>query len=238
MSKDYEAWHAGRLDANPGRLDEPIDEWFHYSAWHEFAEREAGDVRGQRVLEIGCGMGEFSYKLAKKDATVVACDFFETAVAAASTVLSPFPNAQAMRADIQDIPQPDGSFDLVVSLETLEHVRDPHRAIRELVRVTKPGGKLIITGPNYLSLMGLSRILFRLIGRPYKELDQPINKAVMLPVQLRRLRAAGCRIDLVESEEHLFVLPGFDTFRLRLLERLRVLDRFAYQTGIVATKPG
>ena len=235
-TEDYEAWHAERLRGAPDARTEPIDEWFEYNAWHQFAEHHAGNVRGLRVLEIGCGMGEFSYKLAKQGATVVAADFFETAVGAARTALAKFPNAQVIRADIQDIPEPDNSFDMVISLETLEHVNDPKRAIGELVRVTRAGGRLIITGPNYLSLMGLSRILLRLVGRRYHEVNQPINKPVMLPLQLHRLREFGCHIDVTQADTHLFVLPGFDTFRLGFLERLRTLDRFGYQTGIVATK--
>ncbi len=50
-------------------------------------------------------------------------------------------------SDITDIPVKDESFDYVLCTEVLEHVPDPNKALRELVRVTKIGGELIITAP-------------------------------------------------------------------------------------------
>ena len=49
--------------------------------------------------------------------------------------------------DITNIPQPDASFDAVMCIEVLEHLPDPIGALRELARVVKPGGTLMITAP-------------------------------------------------------------------------------------------
>jgi SAM-dependent methyltransferase len=49
------------------------------------------------------------------------------------------------------IPFPNASFDVVTSYQMLEHIRDPEAALSEMARVTRPGGTLIIAGPNLLS---------------------------------------------------------------------------------------
>jgi len=57
-----------------------------------------------------------------------------------------------VRADIQDLPFDAGSFDLVLCMHVLEHVPDDHRALRELHRVLRPGGRAILDHPQDLSL--------------------------------------------------------------------------------------
>ncbi|MEK7499663.1 MAG: class I SAM-dependent methyltransferase [Patescibacteria group bacterium] len=53
-------------------------------------------------------------------------------------------------SDIQNMPLPNESFDTVLSAEVLEHVPDPEKALREIIRVLKPGGKLVITIPHLM----------------------------------------------------------------------------------------
>jgi SAM-dependent methyltransferase len=50
-------------------------------------------------------------------------------------------------SDITQIPEPDGAFDAVLCTEVLEHVPHPEAALRELVRLLKPGGELVLTAP-------------------------------------------------------------------------------------------
>ena len=53
--------------------------------------------------------------------------------------------------DAHELPFEDGAFDGCVSLQVLEHVRDPRRVVREIARVLKPGGVLFVTCENYLA---------------------------------------------------------------------------------------
>jgi SAM-dependent methyltransferase len=192
----YDRWHESIAeDENPSPT----------APWHELVKPHLGDLRGLRVLEIGCGRGAFARYLAEAGADVVAADFSPSAVALTAQLLDG--RGEARVADITDIPFPDASFDLVVSLETLEHVPDPSKGLRELVRVTRPGGRLIVTTPNYLSFVGLYRIFLRLTGRRYTELGQPINKPLLLPARVLRLRRLGCRVDVVDGAGQCVPLP-------------------------------
>jgi SAM-dependent methyltransferase len=111
---------------------------------------ETGDEEepARRIVDVGCGTGHFLLALEKKLARsneTFGIDFSSVAVARARSTV---PGATILEANVYDIPFPDGSFDLVASLETLEHLKKPGAAAAEMRRVCKPGGNLIITVPN------------------------------------------------------------------------------------------
>jgi SAM-dependent methyltransferase len=220
---EYDLWHQGLADDEP----EPTPT----APWHELAKPELGDLTGLAVLEAGCGRGAFAGYLADQGARVTACDVSPVAVGLANRLLAG--RAEAVVADLQQLPFPDGSFDVVASLETVEHLPDPVQGMRELVRVLKPGGKLVLTGPNYLNLAGVLRIALRLKGDRYTEMGQPVNQPLLLFQQAWRLRRLGCRIEKIAGSE--LPIPPGDTLRL---PRPQWLFRWvAMNTMIVARKP-
>lgn len=224
----YDHWHAKLASYGVDHSDAP---------WHRMVKPYLGSVAGLRVLEIGCGRGGFSKELAARGAELTAADFSPAAVAIARQLLDGLPNVRTEVADVQALPYPDGTFDRVVSLETLEHVPDWRQGLRELVRVTKPGGKLVITTPNYFGITGLYRIYVRLTGRRYTELGQPINHPLLLHTRVRLLKTLKCDVNVIDGVGHYLPLPGHDPIRLPFLDRPRFLMKwFALHGLTIATK--
>jgi SAM-dependent methyltransferase len=102
----------------------------------QIALQAVGEVRPARVLDAGCGTGEFAAMLTASE--VICVDLSEVAVGAARAK-----GLAAQVADVQDLPFGDGSFDVVVANWLLYHVADRRRAIAELARVLTPTGRLV-----------------------------------------------------------------------------------------------
>lgn len=96
------------------------------------------------VLDAGCGMGRNSYWPLKYGARkVVAFDFDVRSVEAAQRTLKQFPNADVRYGDIEKF-DCDERFDLVFSIGVIHHLAHPAEALRNLARLLKPGGTLLI----------------------------------------------------------------------------------------------
>jgi SAM-dependent methyltransferase len=91
----------------------------------------AQDVRGLRVLDVGCGDRPYE-KLLTGAAEIVGFDVPGNPLA-------------DLHGSIDAIPVEDASFDVVLCLQVLEHVPDPAAAVRELRRVVKPGGRVLLS---------------------------------------------------------------------------------------------
>jgi len=101
----------------------------------------------KRVLDIACGEGYGTHLLAEKAMSVVGVDLDATAIAHAQAKYS-LPNLKFLQGDCSALPLPDGSVDLAVSFETLEHHSEHDAMMRELRRVLSPTGVLLISTPD------------------------------------------------------------------------------------------
>jgi 2-polyprenyl-3-methyl-5-hydroxy-6-metoxy-1,4-benzoquinol methylase len=122
-------------------LSEPATFWEHLFRY-SFASRR---VQGKRVLDIACGEGYGAWLLSKSGArSVIGVDVCnETCEHARSKY-----GIDARRGEAIAIPLPNASVDVIVSFETIEHVKSPDAFLDECVRVLAPGGILIISTPN------------------------------------------------------------------------------------------
>ncbi len=126
---------------------------------HAFAHLDLR--RGLAILDAGCGTGDLTALLAEQvapDGRAVGIDLSETMVSEArhraTETLVP---VSFEVADVQQLPFPDASFDRTLASQLLVHVPDPGRAIDEMCRVTRPGGKLVLGEMDWDTLvMGLS----------------------------------------------------------------------------------
>ena len=105
--------------------------------------RAAGDrIRGC-ILENGCGVGMYVEHLSPLGGTVVGLEYdLERATEARENSL------HVINAAGEFVPLPASTFDLILSHEVLEHVQDDRAAICEMVRVLRPGGRIVIFVPN------------------------------------------------------------------------------------------
>ncbi len=120
--------------------------------------RKLGMRRRDRVLDLGCGGGRHAFEAMRRGAHVVAVDASDTEVKGVAELLEAIDIAGetvagargwALAGDALELPFPDGAFDRVIAAEVLEHIPDDHRAIRELARVLRPGGRIAVTVPRW-----------------------------------------------------------------------------------------
>ena len=108
-------------------------------------------AHGKRVLDIACGEGYGSNLLAAAGAEVIGIDIAPDVIAHAKRAY-PRQNLIFREGSCLNIPMDDKSIDLVVSFETIEHVWDEQQVtfLREIERVLKPEGLLLMSTPNKL----------------------------------------------------------------------------------------
>lgn len=110
---------------------------------------------GLRILDAGCGSGRNMLALAARGAVTGVELAPESLRIAGARQLGP-----VLPGSLEEpLPFADGAFDLAVALDVLEHVRDDAAALGELARVVAPGGRLLVTVPQYDWLWGEHDVL-------------------------------------------------------------------------------
>lgn len=102
-----------------------------------------------RVLECACGTGAISAFIAPVCKELIVSDYSVGMLKQAKKKLKNYDNIDYRRVDITDIEAEDNSFDLVVAGNVIHLLPDPQRAMNELTRVCKDGGRLVI--PTYIN---------------------------------------------------------------------------------------
>lgn len=127
-------YYEDRYAAPPGALRD-------YRAYVPLARIEPG----ARVLDVGCGEGFFLEAAARHGARTYGVEIVERAIRLARRRV---PDAGIVAAAGESVPFPDGAFDIVTCLGSLEHFADPAAGAREVARLLGPGGRALIVVPN------------------------------------------------------------------------------------------
>ncbi|HYI95245.1 MAG TPA: class I SAM-dependent methyltransferase [Bryobacteraceae bacterium] len=106
--------------------------------------RYFGDLRNGRVLDIGCGKGRFARVLKDQNpkARLVGFDLAEAMLRFVPEAISP------CCGSMTTLPFADGSFDAAYATESLEHAVDIGKAVDEMCRVVRPGGRIVVIDKN------------------------------------------------------------------------------------------
>jgi 2-polyprenyl-3-methyl-5-hydroxy-6-metoxy-1,4-benzoquinol methylase len=135
------------------------------------------DMRNLSVLDVGCGPGIIAQTLGKRGANVFGLDCDSSFVERANTrgVHASFCNLEADK-----FPYVDALFDKVLCVEVIEHLAKPEKSLREIARVLKPNGTLLLTTPNLAALQNRLKLLRGqdfLNGNPF---DRPYDRHIRL----------------------------------------------------------
>jgi SAM-dependent methyltransferase len=122
----------------------------------------------RRVLEVGCGPGEAAERIAASGAEVVAVDSSPRMVELARAR-----GVDARLGDAQKLDFPDESFDAALAAWMLYHVPDPARALAELARVLRPGGRLVVVTNRAEHLRELRELLGAGADSPFDDRNGP-----------------------------------------------------------------
>jgi SAM-dependent methyltransferase len=172
---------------------------------------------GQRVLDVGCGVGVYTAAFLRETSRVFGIEVERERALEARERAEGVSQAVGER-----LPFPDGAFDLVFSHEVLEHVADDRACAAEMVRVARPGGRIVIFVPNRLYPFETHGVYWR--GR-YRFGNVPLVN--WLPTTLRNRLAPHVRAYTGSGLRRLFkglparivhhtqVFPGYDNIAAR-----------------------
>ena len=135
------------------------------------------------LLDVGCGTGRLWQFVNNSFGKYLGADVVQ---------YSGFPaDGQFVPVDLdsQRVSLPDGEADVVAALETIEHVENPRSFIREIIRLAKPGGLVVVTTPNQLSLLSKLTLLLKNEFNAFRDSSYPADITALLEVDLRRIAA-------------------------------------------------
>lgn len=185
--------------------------------------------RGRRLLDVGCGNGAQTLRLLDRFTQVVALDVVPQHLEELRIHLPPGSNCRPILYDGRRMPFDDGSFDVALSIETLEHVENEQATLAEIHRVLEPHGVVVLSVPNKWWLFETHGARLPLL---------PWNRVPFFSWLPRSLHARWARARIYTGKDivRLVAAAGFDVESMRYLTapldvvRPRWLARFLRRT--------
>jgi 2-polyprenyl-3-methyl-5-hydroxy-6-metoxy-1,4-benzoquinol methylase len=136
---------------------------------------------GGHVVDVGCGGGALWQLLRRQFSSYCGID---------AVRYDGFPSDGEFRQadlDRDDWPIDAGVADLVVAVETIEHLENPWAFLRGLARIAKAGAWIAVTTPNQLSGLSLATLIVKRRFSAFQDVHYPTHRTALLPSDLRRL---------------------------------------------------
>ena len=150
-------------------------------------------ARGELIVDVGCGTGNL-WPFVR--------DNFDRYIGVDAIRYEDFPeSAELILADLNegDIGLPANCADAVVAVETIEHLENPRAFLRSILRIVKPGGWVLVTTPNQLSLLSLITLVFKRRFSAFQDASYPAHITALIEADLRRI-ASECKLCDIEID--------------------------------------
>jgi SAM-dependent methyltransferase len=184
----------------------------------KYADTLCPDGGKGRALDVGCGVGQVVHRLDQKGVEAHGVDVSEPNIAKAKKI-----SERCQTYDGRQLPFPDGHFDAVGALNVLEHVDEPEAFIRDLVRVTRCGGKVVVSSPNFFRAFGFRDYhhTMRGLGNKWRNFQRLMAKRRQMRTQPDQVRFD--RMEPIIREDF---QPDDDAIiRTNMLEMMFFLER-------------
>src|SRR4028119_910179 len=228
---------------------------------NRFILRQMGDIQGKLLLDLGCGAGENSVYFAKKGARCVATDYSPGMVEVALQLAARYGvEIEGHTANAMALEFPDNNFDLVYASNLLHQVPHPKSALKEMPRVLKPGGQACLWDP--LKLNPVINVYRRMATDVQTEDEMPLDINIVNYIESLFSETnydtfwiatlwIFLRFYLIEkvnpNQERYWKKIIIEQERLkpeyrrlekldRLLKKIPLMKRFAWNIAVVATK--
>jgi 2-polyprenyl-3-methyl-5-hydroxy-6-metoxy-1,4-benzoquinol methylase len=152
---------------------------------------ERRKIFGDCLVDVGCGAGNL-YPYVR--------DRFQRYVGVDAVRYEGFPPvAEFVQVDLDcaESPLPEGHADVVAAVEVIEHLENPRAFMRKLVQLARPGGTVLVTTPNQLSLLSLLTVAVKGRFNAFQDVHYPAHLTALLPIDLIRI-AGECGLHDLE----------------------------------------
>jgi 2-polyprenyl-6-hydroxyphenyl methylase/3-demethylubiquinone-9 3-methyltransferase len=166
-------------------------------------------LQAKTILDVGCGGGFAANALAREGYQVTGVDLSQSSLEVARKHDST-QTVNYLKADAYKLPFENASFDAVCSLDFLEHVEDPARAIGEIARVLKPGGQFFFHtfNRNPIAYIVVIKLVEWLVANTPR--DMHVLRLFIKPSELKKM----CERAGLQTLELTGLMPKFSTFTL------------------------
>lgn len=190
----------------------------------ETLEYWSGKRSFEKILNAGTGEGDYDALLTSYGRGVIAFDISESDIAFARKLNGPVKNIDYLVCDILQPSFPDNSFDLIISVDMLEHVKRPEKAMEEMGRILKPGGIAVITFPQSdfpFTLDPVNKILGYFTAKKIPQGAYAFGHKYLIPVEVFRSWAVKNHLKIVyEKNLSGYIVTFLEMYWTGILQRI------------------